>query len=453
MRVKELLKVTRGRLVSGSPDIEIDPPKVSTDSRTIMRGGFFVAIKGPNFNGNAFVEKAFEKGAIGALVTVSRMRCDDERRIIIQVQDTMKALQAVASHHRMKFRIPVIGITGSNGKTTVKEMIWSILSAKYNVLKNEGTRNNHIGVSQTLLGLEASHEICILEMGMNHKGEIRLLSDIAKPNIAVITNIGPSHLEFLGGLNSVLEAKREILESLDKGAIAIMNGDDEYLSKIRSGRFGIVRFGLGDSNDFRATNISTGKHNIKFVLNDMIKFELNLLGPHNIYNALAAIAIGTRFDISYESMRRSLFSYKPSYMRLNLKETVNGIGIIDDTYNSNPSSMRSALEALKNYPAKARWVVSGDMLELGAYGRDFHKMVGRMVARSNAKGLLTFGRLSKATLSEARNCGMDKDNLWHCSTHGEIARIIKRVTKGGDVVLIKGSRAMKMEEVIEKLKA
>ncbi|MBI4974282.1 MAG: UDP-N-acetylmuramoyl-tripeptide--D-alanyl-D-alanine ligase, partial [Candidatus Omnitrophica bacterium] len=434
MLVKEILKITRGRLVSGNPDIDIAPPKISTDSRTMMKGGFFIALKGPNFDGDDFVKEAFAKGARGALVAVCKMQLDD-KRIIIQVRDTLEALQTIASHHRMKFRIPVIGITGSNGKTTTKEMMWRVLSAKYNVLKNEGTKNNHIGLPLTLLKLESSHDICILEMGMNHRGEIRLLCDIAKPTIAVITNIGPSHLEFMGNLNKIFKAKREILESLCKKSIAILNGDDEYLSKIRNASFDILRFGLEDSNDLQATDISVGRNKIKFGVNGKMGYELNLLGLHNIWNALAAIAVGTRFNISYGSMKRSLFAYKPAYMRLNLRR-FNGLAIIDDTYNSNPSSMDCALEALRNYPANARWVVSGDMLELGVHGKDFHRMVGRMVARSNAKGLLTFGRLSKATLSEARNCGMDKDNLWHCSTHGQIAGILRRVAKSGDAVLI-----------------
>lgn len=452
MKASEILKITQGNLLSGSLDIDIDPSGISTDSRTIRQGAFFIALKGPNFDGNDFLETAFKKKAVGALVTKHPSRPKDPRKVIIKVKDTTRALEEIAGHHKMKFKIPVIGVTGSNGKTTVKEMIWRILSPEYNVLKNEGTKNNNIGVSQTLLKLNPRHQICVLEMGMNHRGEIALLSKIAKPAIAVITNIGPSHLEFLGNLKRVFEAKRELLESLDADGLAVLNGDDKFLSRIKNGRFKVLKFGFKKSNDFRITAVSEERDGLRFILNDRMKFKLNLLGVHNIYNASAAIAAASNFGISYESMRKALSDYRPGYMRLNLKR-INGIDIIDDSYNSNPLSMKCALEALKKYPADTKWVVSGDMLELGRYGRYFHKEAGSAVASANAKGLLTFGSLSKATLSQARRCGMDKNKSWHCSSHDEIADILKKVAKRGDVVLIKGSRAMRMEKVLEKLKA
>ena len=451
MKVKEIIKITKGELLSGSPEADIDPSRISTDSRTISRGGFFIALDGPNFDGNDFVKDAFGKGAGGVLVKRLIARPIDPTKIIIKVRDTTKALQDIAASHRKDYNIPVIAVTGSNGKTTAKEMVWRILSARYKVLKNEGTKNNHIGVPQTLLKLNRRHDICVLELGMNHKGEIKLLGDMVKPTIAVITNIGPSHLEFLEGLDGVCEAKKEILGSLDKRkGVAILNGDDEFLSRVKAKGFKVFRFGFNETNDFKASEVIVGKNKLKFMLNDADRFQLNLLGMHNIYNALAAIAVASQFKINPRLMKKALFNYKPSYMRLNIRR-MNGIDIINDSYNSNPSSMARALEALKYYPARTRWVVSGDMMELGRQAAYFHKIIGHDVARSNVEGLLTFGKLSRYTLSQAKESGMKKGRLWHCSTHAEIANILRRVAKRGDVVLLKGSRAMKMEEVLNKL--
>jgi UDP-N-acetylmuramoyl-tripeptide--D-alanyl-D-alanine ligase len=333
----------------------------------------------------------------------------------------------------------------------VKEMIWKILSEGRNVLKNEGTKNNHIGVPQTLLKLKDEHEFLVLELGSNHKGEIRRLADIARPTMAVITNIGPSHLEFLVDLDGVYQEKKDIFEFLHKRkGIAIINGDDDRLDKLSDKRFKFIRFGLKQSNDFRADRITIKKNKLTFILNGKASFRLNLLGMHNVHNALAAIAVASQFDMDHGTISDALLNYKPTYMRLNLKK-VNGVDIIDDSYNSNPLSMQAALEALERYPAKAKWVVSADMLELGSKSSYFHRLIGQSIARSGVEGLITFGRLSKHTLSEARQFGMDKDSLWHCSSHDEIVRILKGIVKEGDVVLLKGSRSMKMEEVLKKL--
>lgn len=449
MKVREIVRVTRGKLLSGSADYDVTPSRISTDSRTIRKGDFFLALSGRNFDGNRFVHEAIKKRAIGAIATRVPANIKDSRVIMITVADTTKALQDIAHCHRMRYDIPLIGVTGSNGKTTVKEMVAGILSKKYSVLKNEGTKNNHIGVPQTLLKLEKRHQICVLEFGANHKGEIRNLSRVANPTIALITNIGPSHLEFFGDLKGVFEVKREILEDLNKEGLAIINGDDEFLSKIRSRRFRVIRFGFAKANDFRARLISSDKERIRFVLNEKYEYELGLLGNHNIYNALAAIAAASQFGVSYKFMREALASYKPTYRRLD-REEVNGIDIINDSYNSNPLSMKAALEALEFYPAKAKWIVSGDMLELGDDSVRFHKMIGSSIANSGIEGLITLGSLSRHTSSQARKEGMGR--LWHCSTHDEAARILKKIAKKGDAVLLKGSRSMKMEEIIERLK-
>jgi UDP-N-acetylmuramoyl-tripeptide--D-alanyl-D-alanine ligase len=329
-------------------------------------------------------------------------------------------------------------------------MIWKALSSEYRVLKNEGTKNNHIGVPQTLLKLDASYDMCVLELGANHKGEIKTLSDIARPTAAVITNIGPSHLEHFGSLGNVFRAKIEITSSLERRGLLALCGDDAYLSGFKDRRFKVLRFGLNAANDFRATCVVVEKDRISFTLNGVMDFRLNLLGAHNVYNALAAIAVASHFGVKEEAVRDALASYRHSGMRLNLKKR-GGLSIIDDTYNSNPLSMASALDALKAYPARARWVVSGDMLELGKRSGFFHKAMGRLLAKSDIEGLFTMGDLSRHTHLEALKRGMNKDSVKHCTSHEEIVRLLKVRTREGDAVLVKGSRGMRMEEVIKKL--
>ncbi len=467
MRIKEIVRITSGKLISGDADTDIDLARVSTDSRNIGKGDFFIALRGENFDGSEFVGEAFAKGAIGVLSCPrkrasmdgldSRLRGNDRimrgnDKVMIEVSDTTKALQAIAAWHRKKFRIPVICVTGSNGKTTVKDMIWHLLSSKYNVLRNEGTKNNHIGVPQTLLKLNSEHDICVLELGTNHKGDIALTSGIARPTVGVFTNIGPSHLEFLESLEGVLEAKKEMLEYLDKkNGLVILNGDDEFLSKINNGKFKVVRYGFNASNELAAQAQARKTKGLIFVVNGKMVFALDMPGWHNIYNALAAIAVALNFGIDYKSIRKSLFGYKPPRMRLEV-DKIDGIEILNDSYNSNPLSMTRALETLKSYPASARWVVSGDMLELGRESARFHRMIGESAARAGIEGLMTFGELSKHTFSRAKALGMKRDRLWHCQSHNEIAELLKKNAKPGDVVLIKGSRGMKMEKVLEKLK-
>jgi UDP-N-acetylmuramoyl-tripeptide--D-alanyl-D-alanine ligase len=453
MKVKEIIETVQGRLLSGNPRADIELSKVSSDSRTIAKGQFFIALKGANFDGNRFVEEAFKKGAIGAIMSSPQARPFPSGKIIIIVKDTTEALQDIAMRHRMKFDIPVVAVTGSNGKTMVKEMASAVLSKRYDVLKNAGTENNHIGVPATLLRLKEHHQVCVLEIGANHKGEIGRLSEIAGPSVAVITNIGPSHLGFFGSLDGVYKAKTEILGPLGrKNGLLIINGDDGYLSGIRQRDYRVIRYGLGKANNLYAEALSSGRASVTFVVNGTMVFGLNLCGMHNVYNALAAIALGRHFGISYRSIRDALYACNPVKMRLDICR-IGGIDIINDAYNSNPLSMEAALDAVKNYPARARWVVSADMLELGKESARFHQEVGKMVARSKVDGLLTFGDLSRYTLSHAIASGMSKRRSWHCDGHDEIARILKKVARQGDAVLLKGSRSMRMEKVLDKLRA
>lgn len=452
MKLKDIVKITRGKLLSGDPQKDIDPSRISTDSRSIKKNDLFLALKGDNFDGNGFIVEAFRKGATGAIGAGPKPHGLGSKLAFIRVKDTTRALQDIAAAHRNNFKIPVIAVTGSNGKTTVKDMIASALSGRYRVLKNEGTKNNHIGLPQTLLKLNREHGACVVELGTNHPGEIKILAAIASPDIAVITNIGPSHLEFLGDLDGVYKEKTEIIRYLGKGrGILVLNGDDKYLSRIKEKGFRIVRYGFDGGDDYAAEILGAGNGRASFSVNLKDIFSIRMPGIHNIYNALAAIAVARLLKVPYALIKRSLARFKPADMRM-VRDGSEGIDIINDSYNSNPMSVSAALEVLESYPASSRWVVFGDMLELGGKSEYFHRMAGVLVAKSGADGLLTLGKFSRYALAEAGASGMREDRLWHCQGHAEAADILKRVAAKGDVILVKGSRGMKMEKVIEKFK-
>jgi len=445
MKIEDIVDCTRGTLISGDPRQGCRASDFSTDSRTITEGQIFVAIKGPHFDGHTYSKDAFRKGARGAVVSRAIDRSLAAKLAVIQVRDTLKAYGDIAAYHRSHFNIPVVAVTGSNGKTMVKEMIASILSAKYRVLKNAGTENNHVGVPRTILKLDASHEMIVLEMGMNHLGEIAALGRIARPDIAVITNIGPSHLEFLGSLRNIFKAKRELLRCLSNDGTAVLNGDDPFLATVRQKDIPIVTFGFSQGCHFRATKVSYSNTSVRFCVKRDHVFELRLPGRHSVYNALAAIAACSRFGLSLEAMRAALRGFTQPPMRLAVT-AIGGVTVINDSYNSNPLSMRCAIEVLRDYRSKGRKiVVAGDMAELGRRGKWFHRDIGSFIARSKIDFLLTMGELSREICLEAKRSGMDKDRVYHCRDHREVARVLRGVAKSGDVVLLKGSRSMKME--------
>lgn len=420
---------------------------ISIDSRTIKKGEIFIAIKGKNFDGHDFVKTAFRKGARRAIVSRRvklPAKCEGRLRV---ARDTVRELGEIAKSHRMRFKIPVVAITGSSGKTTAKDMAHAILSARYKVLKNEASKNNLIGLPLTLLKLKRKHQIAVLEMGMNRPGEIARLAEIAAPCIGAITNIGHSHLEGVGTLRDVFAAKAELLRGLSRKDTAILNKDDAYLSDIRGMKCAKVYFGMEKKCSFRAENVSR-KSNKWFFSLGKERFELPLLGKHNIYNALTAIAIARQFSIDFPAIRKRLRQFNQTApMRLEFK-TVRGISILDDSYNSNPSSMRCAIEALCGYDTGGkRIIVSGDMLELGAEEKAMHESAGRSIAKAPIDVLITLGKISRFTNRAARWEGMR--SLYHAKSHKDAADFLTKVTRPGDAVLVKGSRAMEMEKVIK----
>lgn len=436
--IREILDATKGRLFKGNLDNRVTG--VSIDSRTIRKGEVFFAIKGMRFDGHNFIEEAIHRGASAVVVQKAQRLTPSPLSItpvFIEVPDTIMALGDLAHFYHKRFSIPVVAITGSCGKTTTKEMLAHILSHRYKVLKNEGTRNNQIGIPLTLLSMNAPHQMVVLEFGTNHPGEIKRLSEIGEPTIGIITNIGPSHLEFLIDIEGVLHEKWSLIQSLprDRG-LAILNGDDPFLRCLPQA----LTFGIENECDITAKNITYTEYGSTFSVGD-VKFCLNLLGRHNIYNALATIGCASKFGLDYYTIQKRLESFTPVQMRL-IPIMVNGFTILDDTYNSNPLSMQAALEVLKNYPTRGRRIlVVGDMLELGKKSFEYHRQIGKMAKESGIHSIVAVGRL----------CTAIKDAMRFYGSPAEVAEYLIRYAEAGDTLLVKGSRIMRMEQIIRLL--
>ena len=466
-KVSELLKATKGKLINGPRDIIVKG--ISIDSRTIKKNEAFVAVKGPNFNGHDFINQAIKKEASCIIKAQSVKRKVQNEITLIEVKDTQKALGDIAHFMRKKFNIPVIAVTGSNGKTTTKEMIAWVLSKKFKVLKNEGTKNNQIGLPLALFNLNYKYDIAVLELGTNHFGEIEYLARLCLPNIGIIANIGPAHLEYLGNLKGVLREKYALIENLEKPRLAILNADDtllkrQVLKKIKKPF--IIGFGIKNQCDFFAASIKSCGEKLEFLVNPVrnnnskskisngvnrkYKFTLNTPGYYNIYNALAAITVARIFGMEYKDIALRLADFNFPEGRLKVI-TLNKIRFIDDTYNSNPFSLRQALEALDNFRTKGRKIfVMGDMLELGRQRELFHYQAGNQVAKV-CDAFITVGKLSKLAADSAKTFGFDIKNIFTCESCQEARNILfnKLSPKQDDVVLVKGSRLMKMEEVFK----
>jgi UDP-N-acetylmuramoyl-tripeptide--D-alanyl-D-alanine ligase len=431
---------------------------VSIDSRNIRKGELFVALKGDRFDGHDFVPEAIRKGAWGALVERSALESRYQSlgglKNILPVEDTLMAFQEMALMHRRKYSIPFVGITGSNGKTTTKEMLACILEHQGPVLKNEGNLNNHIGVPLTLLKLQADHRAAAVEMGMSAPGEIDLLARLVHPDVGIITNIGPAHLEFLGTMDKVAEAKAELLANLRPGGTAVLNADDRYFTALRKKWNGtVLTFGINREADVTARDIETGKDFMDFTLASgrfAAKVRLRVLGKHNIYNALAAAAGAIALGFPIDAVKYGLEDFSPVAMRSEIK-MVQGRMVLADYYNANPGSVKAALETLVTLRSGNKSVaVLGDMLELGEAGFEEHREVGRIAARLGVDVIIAVGALSKQILEGALEAGMPKPALFAAGSHTEAAGLLRKQSGNGDAVLIKGSRGMKMEKILEE---
>mgnify|MGYP000884122290 CR=1 FL=1 len=448
-KLRDVVTAIGGELIKGDPVVEIKG--ISTDTRTIAPGDLFFALIGENSDGHEYVQTAVEKGA--AAVVVSK-QVDTDSAIIL-VPDTLIALGDLAALHRRQFRVRVVGITGSVGKTSTKEMVAAVLSSRYNVLKNAGNFNNEIGVPLTIFQLKPEHEILVQEMAMRLPGEIAELAEIAKPDIGVITNIGVSHIERLGTRDNIAAAKAELLESLSIDGIAVLNADDPYFDFL-SGKTaaGVVSYGISSGN-VQASNIridSMGRPSFKVKVGKS-EFDviLPLPGEHNVPNALAAIAVGLCFGIPVKESTAALASMVAADKRANVFDAAGGYKVFDDTYNASPASMIAALRTLAAMEGKRKIAVLGDMKELGDYAVQGHTEVGQEAVKSGLAMLVTVGELSRQIATSAREAGFAGE-VRECETSDEAAEMLKSEVKPGDVVLAKGSRAMKMENIVEVLK-
>lgn len=450
-RVNELLEATGGKLVSGS-SIPLFKG-LSIDSRTTKRGDVFAAIKGRNFDGHSFISEAVRKGA-GCVIQSAEYKAQRPGVSVISVQDTTKALGDIARWQRKKIGVPVIAVTGSNGKTTTKEMTAEVLSRRFKVLKNAGSKNNHIGLPLALAGLDSSYDCAVLELGANHPGEIEYLAKICMPNLAILTNIGFAHLENFKDLKGVFKEKFSLVENLSCPRIAVLNADDPFLRrrlvKAGGGSFNLG-VGLSKKSDFCAAGIKSGCGEIGFSLN-LNRFTLKTPGYYNIYNALAAIAVGRLFGVSYEDMREALGSFSFPEGRLNFVKA-GEVNFINDTYNANPSSLKHALHTLESFPVQGRRIlIMGDMLELGQAEELLHRQAGGRIAEV-CDVFVSVGKLSRIAAEEARSAGFGESRIFSCSSSLEARKVLFRkiAPAPDDIVLIKGSRAMKMERILDAL--
>jgi UDP-N-acetylmuramoyl-tripeptide--D-alanyl-D-alanine ligase len=450
----ELLKATQGKLVRGNLRAKVKG--ISINSRTIKPAEAFLAIKGENFDGHDFIAEAIKKGS-GCIISLPQKAKTAYRGIpLIEVRDTIKALGNIARFKRQKFNIPVIAITGSNGKTTAKEMVAQVLSRRFKVLKNEGTKNNQIGLPLTLLNLNRNHDIAVLEIGTNHFGEVKYLSKICQPNIGIITNIGPAHLEYFSSPEGVFKEKYALIENLKKPSLAILNADDPLLRKEvvkKTKKPVVLGFGIKNQSDFSASGIRVKPGKLEFLVKQKYKFTLKTIGEHNIYNALIAIAVGCNFGLGYKEISAELKDFHFPAGRLSISK-LNQATFIDDTYNSNPVSLRRALDTLGHFKARGRKIlVMGDMLELGKKGEFFHYQAGKDIAEV-CDVLITVGEFSKLAAEAAGASGFALKNIFTCATSAEAGDILLNEIspRKDDIILVKGSRLMKMEEVFKNKK-
>src|SRR5215471_8172830 len=448
--VAEIVQRTQGVLVWGERQRQVQG--VSTDSRTVPAGALFVALRGESFDGHQFAATALQRGAAAVLFSDTRCVVDCHASTAsagIRVADTQEALQALALAQRRQFPGTVVAITGSNGKTTVKEMTAAVLQQRYATYKARGNLNNHIGVPLALLQIEATHQVAVLELGMNHLGEIRRLCELALPHIGVITNIGLAHVGHVGSI--------ERIQALNAASVAIVNADDPRalaLGRQASGR--LLTFGQGSEADIRGwVRADRGLEGVlcTIVLNDTAyEVALPVLGAHQVLNALAAAAVGVAMHVPAADIVAGLQSYHGMYGRMMVRRGAGGVTLIDDTYNASPQSMQAALQCLGHTRAGGRRLaVLGDMLELGDRGPALHEEVGVLVAQSGVQELITFGPLAQHIAEGAQDAGMSTSCI-HTTTQPEDAvALLRSLRRAGDVMLLKGSRGMAMERLVQAL--
>lgn len=457
--VKDVLKVTNGKLVTGNPNIKCE--KFSRDTRIIEKGDIFVAIKGNTYNGNIFWKEALDNGAEAVIIEESTQIEEKElerykEKTIIKVENTITAVQQIAKYKRSLYDIPVIGITGSVGKTSTRDLIASVISQKYKTLSTVGNQNNDIGLPFTILKLK-DHEAAVIEMGMNHLGEIRRLSKITKPTISVITNIGTSHIGDVGSRENILKAKLEILEGMEEGKIIINNDNDllhEWYQNNKNEYNNIITCGIENQSTFMAEDILEYDECSEFICRDAkekSKLKVPISGKHFIYNAMCAIAVGKELGLTNEQIKKGIEETELTKNRMQIIKLDNDITIISDCYNASYESMKVALEYLGRNNKKRKIAILGDILDLGEYAQDLHRKVGDEVVKNKIDILVCTGNQAKDILKRVEELGMKQENLYYEPNIEAIINKIKNIIHANDEILIKASNRMKFFNIVEEL--
>jgi len=449
--INKILEITQGELFQGKTDLEISG--VAIDSRTVKSGDLYIPIVGENNNGHAFIVKAFENGGKVTLTQERQWEFPADMTVVF-VTSTLEAMKSLAAFHRHRYQLPVIAITGSSGKTTTKDLVAAVLSQKYNTLKTQGNFNNEYGIPQTLFHLKPEHEIAVIEMGMDHLGDITKSIHEVDPDIGVITNIGLTHVETLKTQENIFLAKKEILQTLGTGNIALVNGDDPFLVKLRdeAHTFAVKTFGIQGNHDLVIQDYSSHSQGLNLTVNwedQQESYVFNYPGAHNLYNCMVAIWLGHYYHMTQMEIQKGLNAFVPSQNRMDIFQ-VGAMKVINDSYNANPDAMRGALDVLNTM--KSDYIRSiailGDMLEMGDHGPAAHFKTGEY-AKTRADVLIGVGPLGEEI---CKGFGLDQGHVYHVPDAAAAGECIASIMTPGDIILIKGSRGMGLEKTIDYIK-
>lgn len=439
---------------------------INTDTRKIEKGNIFIALKGENFDANDYIKEASEKGAVICIVNSIKYKTEEIQKYttVIKVQDTGKALLDLAEFYRTKLNLKVVAITGSTGKTSTKDLVAATLSSKYKVFKTAGNFNNQIGLPLMVFKLDNSYDIAVLEMGMNNLEEIHSMAKVARPDIALITNVGTAHIGMLGSRENILKAKLEITDFFNDKSVLIINGDNDLLSTVKSDKFRIVKTGIDTEVEFKAEGIELGEETVNFQVREeehisIDKFHVDVPGKHTIYNALLAIACGRLLHMNNEEMKQGLKNLQTTSMRLDITRG-NKFNIINDCYNANAESMKAAIEVLKNVNSNRRIAVLGTMGEQGNLAFESHRTVGQCAGENGVDLLLTHGEFSSAyeegfkeSLISKSTEDISKGEFKAFDDYDKaVEYLLNEYLKTGDTVLVKASRSARFETIVDKLK-
>ena len=452
LTLRQLLEAVGGTLLGDYDDLDTTFVDVCTDSRKVTEGCLFLPLQGERFDGHGFINGALEDGAVGCITARDRENYLPGK-FYVKVRSTQRALRDLARYYKGLFPIPFVAVTGSVGKTTTKDMVAAVLSNKYNVLKTDGNFNNDIGLPLTILRLDHNHEICVLEMGMDHAGEIDYLSELVEPDVALITNIGDAHIENLGSREAIFDAKCEVFAHLKKDGLAVLCGDDEMLITLRD-KLGqkSVFVGSNEDLDYIAYDLMSEDNHLRCMIrtpNSQFGADIPALGNHMIYPTLMAAAVAEHFGMTPDKIAQGIRAFLPTKMRMNLIRCPGDVVILNDAYNANPQSMRAAAAVLGDANHRRRVAVVGDMKELGVNSQLFHHAVGGYFAEAGVERLIAIGDLARYMAEGAQEAGLE--NASYYASIDEAKDALRREVRAGVTILVKASRSMAFERIVDFL--